>query len=70
MPKLMSFHDSKCELCWAGSEGVRVEEHMCGLQGFGALGDICPRCQGPKTYRPAQCSCGLYDAIRREWSLA
>lgn len=45
-----------CEL-WMGSALIKEQEHMCGLSGYGALGDTCPACHGPFTYRAPRCTC-------------
>jgi hypothetical protein len=53
------YHQSGCELRRYGTEQVKEQQHVCGLSGFGALGDVCPACEGPFTYRPSQCTCKL-----------
>lgn len=59
------WHAAGCELHVYGALGsVREQEHVCGLHGFGAW-DTCPACEGPRTYRAAQCTCGLDAEVQR-----
>jgi hypothetical protein len=44
----------------AKQEPVKREEHVCGLQGFGALGDVCPACAAPVI--PAELDAVMADA--------
>ena len=65
----LAFHDKHsgkygtgCELHVRGRL-IKEQEHLCGLTGYGALGDTCPACHGPFTYRQPRCTCDFGKAI-------
>jgi hypothetical protein len=61
------YHRAFCEFKRVEANGLfrQWTEHVCGLSGFGALGDTCPGCQAPPIDRTPNCTCGLHAALNR-----
>lgn len=59
------YHLATCEFKRVQSNGLfrQWADHVCGLSGFGALGDTCPGCQQPPIDRAPRCTCGLHTAL-------